>query len=105
MRTYNWAVAAVDAHNGYLDSAVTAGIPGLVLMFVWVLVMPLRNLGAIDAARNFTPLTRLFLRIWLFGIYLAALESFFLDRADPIWFTFLIAVFGLHYLGRFQARA
>jgi hypothetical protein len=45
------------------------------------------------------------LRIWLFGIYLAGFESFFLDRADPIWFTFLIAVFGLRYLARFRTVA
>ena len=45
------------------------------------------------------------LRIWLFGVYLASFESFFLDRADPIWFTFLIAVFGLHYLARFRTVA
>jgi len=51
------------------------------------------------------PLTLAFLRLWLFGIYLAAFDSFFLDRADPIWFTFLIAVFGLHYLARFRAAA
>ena len=45
------------------------------------------------------------LRIWLFGLYLSSMESFFLDRADPLWFTFLLAVFGLHYLARFRARA
>ena len=44
------------------------------------------------------------LRIWLFGLYLSSLESFFLDRADPLWFTFLMAVFGLHYLARFRAQ-
>lgn len=48
-----------------------------------------------------TPLGKMFLRIWMFGVYLASLESFFLDRADPVWFTFLIAVMGLHYLSRF----
>ena len=46
-----------------------------------------------------------FLRIWLFGLYLSSMESFFLDRADPLWFTFLVAMFGLHYLARFRARA
>jgi hypothetical protein len=25
-----------------------------------------------------------------------------LDRADPIWFTFLVGVFGLHYVARFR---
>ena len=44
------------------------------------------------------------LRIWLFGLYLSSMESFFLDRADPLWFTFLMAMFGLHYLARFRAQ-
>jgi hypothetical protein len=39
------------------------------------------------------------------GVYLSSMESFFLDRADPLWFTFMVAVFGLHYLARFRARA
>ena len=51
---------------------------------------------------NDDPLAKLFLRIWLFGIYLSSMESFLLDRADPVWFTFLIGVFGLHYLARFR---
>jgi hypothetical protein len=33
------------------------------------------------------------------------MESFFLDRADPLWFTFLLAVFGLHYLARFRVSS
>jgi hypothetical protein len=33
---------------------------------------------------------------------LSSMESFFLDRADPLWFMFLLGVFGLHYLARFR---
>jgi hypothetical protein len=32
------------------------------------------------------------------------MESFLLDRAESMWFTFLLAVFGLHYLARFRVR-
>ena len=53
---------------------------------------------------NNGPLTMALLRIWLFGLYLSSMESFFLDRADPLWFTFLLAVFGLHYLARFRVE-
>jgi len=45
------------------------------------------------------------MRLWLFGIYLSSMESFLLDRADPIWFTFLVAVFGLHYISRFRLKS
>lgn len=97
---FTWATHAVDSHNAYLDAAITGGIPLLILMLVWVLVTPLRDLRAIDKIDNFTPLTRLFTRIWLFSIFLACLESVFLSNSGPTWFMMLVAMFGL----RFQAR-
>ena len=68
-------------------------------------VAPLRDFHAADRGGNNGPLAMALLRIWLFGVYLSSLESFYLDRDDPIWFTFLLAVFGLHYLARFRMRA
>jgi O-antigen ligase len=97
-----WAATASHSHNGYLDSALTMGYPGLVLIIAIFVVAPLRNFSVATRVGNDQPLAKLFLRIWLFGIYLSSLESFLLDRADPIWFTFLIGVFGLHYLARFR---
>jgi O-antigen ligase len=97
-----WAAAAAHSHNGYLDTALAIGLPGLGLLIAVLVIAPLRDFHRADRAGNNGPLTMALLRIWLFGIYLAAFESFFLDRADPIWFTFLIAVFGLHYLARFR---
>ena len=57
---------------------------------------------AADRGGNNGPLATMLLQIWLFGLYLSSMESFFLDRADPLWFTFLLSVFGLHYLARFR---
>ena len=99
-----WAAFASHSHNGYLDTALAMGLPGLVLLIVVLVVEPLRNFQRADLGGNNGPLTMALLRIWLFGIYLSSMESFFLDRADPSWFTFLLAVFGLHYLARFRAR-
>ena len=78
------------------------GIPGLLLVIAILVIAPLRNYQLAGAQGGPTPLGNMFLRIWLFGIYLASLESFFFDRADPIWFTFLVAVIGLHYSSRFR---
>jgi hypothetical protein len=64
----------------------------------------LRNFQKADLGGNSGPLTMALLRMWLFGVYLSSMESFFLDGADPSWFTFLLAVFGLHYLARFRLR-
>jgi hypothetical protein len=68
-------------------------------------IRPLRDFQKADRGGNGGPLAMAMLRIWLFALYLASMESFFLDRADPTWFTLLLAVFCLHYLARFRARA
>jgi O-antigen ligase len=99
-----WAETASHSHNGYLDTALAMGLPGLALLIAVLVIAPLRNFQAADRGGNGGPLAMAFLRIWLFGLYLSSLESFFLDRADPLWFTFLLAVFGLHYLARFGVR-
>jgi O-antigen ligase len=100
-----WAATVAHSHNGYLDTALAMGLPGLVLLIVVLVIGPLRDFHLADRSGNNGPLTMALLRIWLFGVYLASFESFFLDRADPIWFTFLVAVFGLHYLARFRTVA
>jgi len=97
-----WAATAAHSHNGYLDITLAMGLPGLVLLIAVLVIAPLRNFHAADCGGNNGPLALALLQIWLFGLYLSSLESFFFDRADPMWFTLLIAVFGLHYLGRFR---
>ena len=99
-----WAATAAHSHNGYLDTTLAMGVPGLALLIAVFVIAPLRNFQTADGGGNNGPLATAFLQIWLFGIYLSSLESFFFDRADPLWFTFLIAVFGLHYLARFRVR-
>jgi O-antigen ligase len=99
-----WAEYASHSHNGYLDTALAMGLPGLALLIAVLVVAPLRNFHRADLGGNHGPLVMLLLQLWLFGLYLSSMESFFLERVDPMWFTFLIAVFGLHYLARFQMR-
>jgi O-antigen ligase len=99
-----WAATAAHSHNGYLDTTLTMGLPGLALLIAVLVIAPLRNFQAADDAGNSGPLAMALLQIWLFGVYLSSLESFFFDRSDPLWFTFLVAVFGLHYLARFRLR-
>jgi O-antigen ligase len=99
-----WAAYASHSHNGYLDTALGMGLPGLALLIVALVIAPLKSFHHADLGGNNGPLAMALLRIWLFGLYLSSMESFFLDRSDPLWFTFLVAVFGLHYLARFRAR-
>jgi O-antigen ligase len=100
-----WTATVAHSHNGYLDTALMMGLPGLVLLIAVLVVAPLRDFHLAERGGNNGPLAMALLRIWLFGIYLASFESFYLDRANPLWFTFLIAVFGLHYLARFRTAA
>ena len=59
------------------------GLPGLLLLIAVLVIAPLRNFHAADRGGNDGPLAMVLLQIWLFGLYLSSMESFFLDRADP----------------------
>ena len=100
-----WAQYASHSHNGYLDTALATGLPGLALLVMALVIAPLRNVQNAERGGNGGPLLLLLTQIWLFGLYLSSLESFFFDGADPLWFMILLAVFGLHYLARFRLRA
>jgi O-antigen ligase len=97
-----WAATAAHSHNGYLDITLAMGLPGLALLITAFVIGPLREFHAADEGGNNGPLAQALLQVWLFGLYLSSLESFFFDRADPMWFTMLVAMFGLHYLARFR---
>lgn len=96
-----WAVTAANAHNGYLDQLINGGWPLLVLVLIWLVVLPCRHAGLALARGSNPDLTRLYTRIWLFGLLISCFESPLFDNASAIWFTMLIAVFGL----RLQAHA
>jgi len=97
-----WAVTSAHSHNSYLDLALTIGLPGLllvVLIFVWA---PLRNFHEAQAHNRSNALAKLFLTIWLFGLYFGVTETFLIERQNPVWFMFALAAAGLHFLARFQ---
>jgi O-antigen ligase len=99
-----WANLAAHSHDGYLDIALTTGLPGLASTLLFVVVMPLINFhNRFDGEAN-RVLSLLFLRFWLFGIYINCFESALFDRGNPIWFHLLSACFGLHYLARYRVR-
>ncbi len=99
--TESWAYLAAHSHNSFLETLLNGGFPALILMIVWLLILPLRDAGKAFATHNDPALSRLFLRIWIFSIFLAGLENLFFVNNGPLWFTMLIAVFGL----RLQAAA
>lgn len=97
-----WATSAAHSHNSYLDLAVTIGLPGLLLVILVFVLAPLVNFQTAQAHSRSSALAKLFLTIWLFGLYYGATETFLLERQNPIWFLFAMAAAGLHFLARFQ---
>ena len=100
-----WAVTASHSHNSYLDLAVNIGLPGLLLVVLIFVLAPLRNFHEVQAHNRSNALGKLFLTIWLFGLYFGTTETFLLERQNPVWFMFALAVAGLHFLARFQCVA
>lgn len=95
-----WAVAAANGHNSYLDIALMTGFPGLLLTAIWLLVLPLRNIARLAPAEEHSHLTRLYIRVWLYTIFNAGLESLFFEGGNALWFTFLLSLYGLHLQSR-----
>ncbi|WP_082528806.1 O-antigen ligase [Methylobacterium sp. Leaf466] len=98
-RGEDWAAAAYNGHNAYLDSAITTGIPGLILTLLFVIVVPLRGLVRSPATR-YTPLSKLYVDIWLYGLFTACVESILFSSGSVLWFMMLVAIAGLRLQGR-----
>jgi O-antigen ligase len=97
----SWLAAAQHAHNCLVDVALSMGLPGVVLASWAFVLQPLQDIRRAARRGADAALLTLLAQIWLFGLYLSTLESYFFHRSDPIWFTFLFAVFGLRYLAVF----
>lgn len=97
----SWAYIAGSAHNGYIDLLLNIGLGGMIVFCGAFIVLPLVDIKRAFKNGNNPDLTRLFLRIWLFGLANACMESIFFGRTGVMWFAFVLACCGLH----FQARA
>lgn len=94
-----WAVKAFNGHNAYIDTLLTTGAPGLVLTMLFLLFLPYGTIEAAYASGNNPAVTRMFVRIWLYGIYASCLESNFFQSGSPVWFSLLFSIFGLRLQG------
>jgi O-antigen ligase len=93
----SWANAATDAHNAYLNLALTIGLPGLLLTILWVVVLPIADFYRLPADVEAAPMQLLFLRICLYGVYSSCFESSIFQQVGEVWFFFMISAFGLRY--------
>jgi O-antigen ligase len=98
-----WANTAGHAHNGYLDLALTIGIPGAVLVTLWLVLLPLVDFYRAPRSSSAAPLEMLFLRVSLFAAYGSCFESMLLQEGGAALFLFA-ATFGLRLLSVTRVR-
>ena len=97
-----WLASAAHAHNGYAETALAMGLVGVALA-IWALVIqPMLDLRTAVRRGADPAMTCFCAQVWMFGLWLSTLETFLFDRANPVWFLFLFAVFGLRYLASFR---
>jgi len=93
---------ASHSHNGYLDTVVAMGLPGLALLIAGMVIAPLR-ISIPPTRGQQRPRRCCCCGSAVRPLSLVAGEL--LPRpCRSVWFTFLLAVFGLHYLARFRVR-
>jgi O-antigen ligase len=95
----------VHGHDGYLDIALTMGIPAVCVAVFTLLIEPLRDYLRIPHLKENIYLGDFFLMVLLFTALNAFLESFFFRRADPVWMFFVTAVLGLRLVARIPIRS
>lgn len=104
MTEYGWVTTASTAHNGYLDLALTIGIPGSILMTLWLVVRPLVDYYRAPDLPFSEPLKMFFLRVCLFAAYESCFESSFLEVG--VFLLFLVfASFGLRFMTLLRVSA
>ena len=99
-----WVKLVSHSHNALVDLALAMGVPGLVLMVGWLIVAPMVDFNRVIASGGNRALALLLFRIWLFCLYLSSLESIVFDRANPVWFLMLYAMFGIGVMARYRVR-
>jgi O-antigen ligase len=92
-----WANTAGHAHNGFLDIALTIGIPGAILVVLWLVVTPLADFYSTPRDPYAGPLATLFLQVCLFMAYESCFEAMLLKEGGASLFLFA-ATFGLRFL-------
>jgi O-antigen ligase len=98
----SWVNAASDAHNAYVNLALGIGLPGLVLVVLWVVVLPVADYFRLSRQRRprAAPLSALFLRVCLYGAFASCFESSIFTPLGEVWFLYVTSAFGLCYLSR-----
>lgn len=90
----------VHGHNGYLDIAMTMGLPALMCAILVLIILPLFDYLRCLPSRENILLADFFLMVVFFCTLSAHLESFFFRRIDPAWLILMLSAFGLRLCAR-----
>ena len=91
----SWGYRASDAHNGYLDIALTTGLVGLVLALGWIVVQPVLDQVRTPPVSVDPALNMMFVQTWLFALYLSGFESELFSNGSIVWFMAAASIIGL----------
>jgi O-antigen ligase len=100
----DWANTAEHAHNSYLNLALTIGLPGLALIVLWSVILPITDFSKLPANAPSRPLQILFLRACLFGMLASCFESVIFQELAEGSFLFMVGALGLRYLSATRVR-
>jgi O-antigen ligase len=101
----SWDVRGiVSGHNSYLDAVLTFGLPGGLAIITLLFVKPFYDYMRATrqpASRHFADFC---IMVIIFMTYNSMMESFLLNRVDPMWLLMALAVFGLGLAARMGVR-
>lgn len=100
----DWANTAEHAHNSYLNLALLIGLPGLALIVLWSVILPITDFSKLPANAPSRPLQILFLRACLFGMLASCFESVIFQELAEGSFLFMVGALGLRYLSATRVR-
>jgi O-antigen ligase len=101
----SWGYQASDAHNGYLNLAVTSGLVGLTLSMWWLIGQGFTDYRRALVRGADRALATLFLQIWLFALCLGCFESVFFSGGDCLWFLTVASIVGFRFLSLAKTSA
>jgi exopolysaccharide production protein ExoQ len=90
---HEWIKGEFQGHNGFLDTLVTVGIPGLFFALLFVVWTPLRVAVSHQEEKN--NIKMFFLSLWIYGLFLNFVESALFQTSSLIWVFLLLGVLGL----------
>lgn len=102
----NWDVRGiVSGHNSYLDAVLTFGVPGGLTIITLLFVKPFADyLRALKQEVN-RPFADFCIMVIVFMTYNGMMESFILNRAEPMWLQTALAVTGLMMMAKLPLRS